>query len=360
MTTKNIPLLGSPPVYFQCTQVDTENGNPVYALAVVPSVAGDASAANQALQITQETAINTVLGTKADAKSTATDATAISGISIWKQISASIQAAATSLASLVAGTVLAAGSAIIGKVGIDQTTPGTTNGVVVNSSALPTGASTSALQPTNASQGSTTSGQTGTVMLGAVLSAPPTYTTAQSQPPNVSVKGALMMSVDGVNTVNLTGSPYAILDRGGSSRVLAVGGFGYNGSTQDVLRTIQGSDGTGLGIQGVAQAVVKTPQLTGARINNAAASGDTALVTATASQTTRVHRLKLSVAGATVVQIKDGSTVLEVFNFSGNGGSVILNFASEPWYVTSTNSALNINSSAAVQVDGRVEYVKSA
>lgn len=36
--------------------------------------------------------------------------------------------------------VLSAGSAIIGKVGIDQTTPGTTNGVVVNSSVLPTGA----------------------------------------------------------------------------------------------------------------------------------------------------------------------------------------------------------------------------
>lgn len=43
---------------------------------------------------------------------------------------------------------LAAGSAIIGKVSIDQTTPGTTNGVVVNSSALPTGAATSALQTT--------------------------------------------------------------------------------------------------------------------------------------------------------------------------------------------------------------------
>jgi hypothetical protein len=44
--------------------------------------------------------------------------------------------------------VLSAGSAIIGKVGIDQTTPGTTNGVVVNSSALPTGAATSANQGT--------------------------------------------------------------------------------------------------------------------------------------------------------------------------------------------------------------------
>ncbi len=44
-----------------------------------------------------------------------------------------------------------AGTNIIGKVGIDQTTPGTTNGVVVNSSALPTGAANAANQ-TNGTQ----------------------------------------------------------------------------------------------------------------------------------------------------------------------------------------------------------------
>lgn len=37
-------------------------------------------------------------------------------------------------------------SPILGSIGIDQTTPGTTNGVVVNSSALPSGAATSAKQ----------------------------------------------------------------------------------------------------------------------------------------------------------------------------------------------------------------------
>jgi len=44
------------------------------------------------------------------------------------------------------GESLPAGTNIIGEVGIDQTTQGTTNGVVVKSSALPTGAATSALQ----------------------------------------------------------------------------------------------------------------------------------------------------------------------------------------------------------------------
>ncbi len=42
------------------------------------------------------------------------------------------------LKALLTGIVIAAGSAIIGKVGIDQTTPGTTNGVQVNA-ALPAG-----------------------------------------------------------------------------------------------------------------------------------------------------------------------------------------------------------------------------
>jgi hypothetical protein len=71
---------------------------------------------------------NVTLGAKADAKSTATDTTAITAMSVWKQISASVQ-------SLVAGTVLAAGSAIAGKFGIDQTTPGTTNRTVAGGGA---------------------------------------------------------------------------------------------------------------------------------------------------------------------------------------------------------------------------------
>lgn len=63
------------------------------------AAANEATAANQVLQLTQETAVNTVLGLKADAKSTATDTTSISIMSVLKQISASIQAAATSLAA---------------------------------------------------------------------------------------------------------------------------------------------------------------------------------------------------------------------------------------------------------------------
>lgn len=60
---------------------------------------------------------------------------------------------------------------------------------------LPTGASTSALQPTNAAQGSTTSGQTGHLVEGAVTTGSPTYTTAQTSPLSLDTTGALRVNV---------------------------------------------------------------------------------------------------------------------------------------------------------------------
>ena len=103
-----------------------------------------------------------------------------------------------------------------------------------------------------------------------------------------------------------------------------------------------------------------TSDLTDLRINTAS-SGDNTIVAAVASQTTRVHALRLNVAGAVIVQIKDGAgTVLEVFNFAGAGGSMFLDFRGRPYYKTTANTALIINLSGAVQVDGRIEYVTSA
>lgn len=56
---------------------------------------------------------------------------------------------------------------------------------------LPTGASTSANQPTNATIGSTTSGQTGTLGMGATTTAAPSYTTAQTNPLSLDTSGNL-------------------------------------------------------------------------------------------------------------------------------------------------------------------------
>lgn len=93
-------------------------------------------------------------------------------------------------------------------------------------------------------------------------------------------------------------------------------------------------------------------------IVNTAVVGDTTVSTATASQTTRVHRMRLNVAGATTLTVKSGSTTLEVLKFAG-AGFLVYDFATRPWYVTAANQALVISNSAAVQVDGVVEIIKS-
>lgn len=71
------------------------------------------------------------IGEPTDAANSATDTTSVSAISIWKQISLKITAAAASLVTVAtnSGNALSAGIAIIGKVGIDQNTDGTTNAV---------------------------------------------------------------------------------------------------------------------------------------------------------------------------------------------------------------------------------------
>lgn len=79
------------------------------AAVLAKIIAAPATEAKQDSQITQETATNTRLGEV--------------------QASPTANTVLDRLKALLTGIVLAAGSAIIGKVGIDQTTPGTTNGV---------------------------------------------------------------------------------------------------------------------------------------------------------------------------------------------------------------------------------------
>lgn len=92
------------------------------------------------------------------------------------------------------------------------------------------------------------------------------------------------------------------------------------------------------------------------RINNAAASGDTTVVAATAGKTVRVYGLRLSAAAAVTVQIKDGAgTVLEVINL-GAGVPFVLNIKGFPHYTLTQGNALVINASTTVQVDGLALY----
>ncbi len=146
------------------------------SLASVPSHAVT-NAGTFAVQATEADGANTTMGAKADAKNSATDTTSITIMSVLKQISFSIQAVATSIAgtltvathavtqsgtwNVTVNAAIAAGTNIIGKFGIDQTTPGSTNGVtpVPATSGGPTVARIKLAASTNATSVKASAGQ---------------------------------------------------------------------------------------------------------------------------------------------------------------------------------------------------------
>lgn len=91
---------------------------------------------------------------------------------------------------------------------------------------------------------------------------------------------------------------------------------------------------------------------------NKAAAATTDLVAASAGQRVRVYGIRLNVAGAVIVSILDGATLLERFNFAGVGGGVFMDLREAPYYTTTAGAALRITLSAAVQVDGVIEYAQ--
>lgn len=105
-------------------------------------------------------------------------------------------------------------------------------GTNLNTSALALNTTVAALQ---VSQGSTTSGQQGTLTLGAVTTAAPTYTTAQSSPLSLTTAGALRTDssgstqpISGTVTANQGTSPWVsnVSQFGGSAVVTGTGTSG--------------------------------------------------------------------------------------------------------------------------------------
>lgn len=105
--------------------------------------------------------------------------------------------------------------------------------------------------------------------------------------------------------------------------------------------------------------LLATSDLTSALVN-IAAIGDAVVVAATASQTIRVHRLRLNVAGANIITVKSSAAgaTLEVLNFPA-AGFLTYDFATRPWYKTIAGGAFVLSPSTTAQVNGVVEYVKT-
>ena len=110
---------------------------------------------------------------------------------------------------------------------------------------LPTGASTAALQPTNAAAASTTAGQSGHVILGAVTTAAPTYTTGQSNFLSLTTAGALRVD---------TGASGGLTDTQLRATAVPVNAAQING-----VAPLMGNGVTGTGSQRVTIASDNTP-----------------------------------------------------------------------------------------------------
>jgi hypothetical protein len=211
----------------------------------------------------------------------------------------------------------------------------------------------------NAASGATDAGNP--VKVGGVYnSTRPTLTNGQRGDLQVGTRGSLNVSLFNEDT---TASPAIAQASADDVAATVIGlttrafGYAFDGTTWDRRRSVTTAP---TGTAASDQPLWTTSDLTRVRVNTAVA-GDNTIVAAVSGQTTRIHRMKLSVAGPVIVQVKDGAgTILEVFNFAGNGGGLVLDFASRPWYITTANTAFILNLSAAVQVDGRVEYVTSA
>lgn len=133
-------------------------------------------------------------------------------------------------------------------------------------------------------------------------------------------------------------------------------------STAEVVVAVN-ADGSLLGGSNTSpqvqrDALLATSDLSAAVVNISSAT-TTPIVAAVASQTTRVHRMRLNVAAAQSITVKDGSTTLEVINFTA-AGFLTYDFSSRPWYKTTANTALNFTTTTTGQVNGVVEYVTSA
>lgn len=85
------------------------------------------------------------------------------------------------------------------------------------------------------------------------------------------------------------------------------------------------------------------------------------MITATASQTSRIHRMTITAAAATVVEIRDGAsgTPLKTIEFPA-AGAFVFDFSERPYVKSSTNTKLVRNSTVATKVTIDFEYVKSA
>jgi hypothetical protein len=92
---------------------------------------------------------------------------------------------------------------------------------------------------------------------------------------------------------------------------------------------------------------------------NTASNGNSTIVAGSSSKTVRIFRMFFVVSAATNIQFLDGSTALTGVMTFNAGGSFVLDFAGDPWFVTSSGNAFVINQSGTAQISGRCYWSQS-
>lgn len=250
-----------------------------------------------AIAVSEADGANVTLGAKADARSTATDTTAVSVISVLKEISFMEQNPASR-------AVTNAGTFAVQEATVDAT-------IVTQGTSAPT-----KIQ----------------IVGGKSNDGTPQY---KEIPLGAGARSVIVEGFAGGTAVPISAASLPL----------------PSGAAQD--STLTG----GTAKFGFAEPT--TAGLTRASIS-VAASGDNTVIAGVGGQTIRVFRIFFVTAAAVNVTIKDGAgtSLTGAMSFLPNGG-MVLDFTNEPWFVTSTANAFIINLSTAVQTSGAVYYTQS-
>lgn len=113
-------------------------------------------------------------------------------------------------------------------------------------------------------------------------------------------------------------------------------------------------------VWGPVPGVTVTPALTNSNVNVALNVGDNVLVPAVAGESVKLYRGIITVGAATILVFEDGPAGTPLFTaYLTAGGSVTFEPSGIPWFVTSKNNGLYVNSSQAVNAYGGLGYVQS-
>lgn len=241
--------------------------------------------------------------------------------------------AVTNAGTFATQATLQAGSAIAGKFGIDQTTPGTTNlvsigtngtvtanaGTNLNTSllALEAGGNLATIKTDvdnlNLAQGSTTAGQKGNLQLGAVTSGAPAYTTAQSSPLSLDAAGNLRVisTASGTTAVSMATAPALV------ASAAIIGKVGIDQTTP----------GTTNGVAINGKTAANAPARNDYTSTSVTTAAYTQLVASTSNATTEIEIFDSSGQTLALATGAAASEVIQIYIFPGGNGRVPLTIA---------------------------------